>query len=618
MISNIIATEMTPELTYLRGEYALWNYKIPYFSTVLPMKFIVEKFSLVDEIQGAESIEWSIHELFQRDISWDRIDDELVKYLRNENHPQFFNSLTVALLPITGTGLADSYENTNAYDGMNDDTLEDPIQIGGVQIQSYAGSEDSAGKLRWDVSKIVAVAVDGQHRLAAMKRLSNQVDMETLNSSKVPVILLIPDERAGYHEPAQPRQNRSVIASLRRVFIDLNKNARQVSRARNILLDDLEIPSVCLKTLIGEKLSEEVENNRLPLAVVDWISEKNKFESGPFVTTILTLYDFVIAILRGDGNFSLTGEDCPIVKTWLQNQFSVNEEELEKLMGSVKQCYRREVPLTFKPEEVEILRRRFTEKWAPSIVSVFRDLAPYKSIIDYGAEHGLHRPEFVNLYIAEEVTQGEHGRQRSETIRASIKLDNEAWMYEQDYTAHLANIDNIKENNWAFKVVFQRALFSSYAFLYTQSDEFVAEGLSETDRIVQFTDVWIEAINRLFESGLGTVEARLGNDKLWAGIGLSAEGNIEFTKVAVTRISNWLNVWITMYRMSEVPTYKQLHDSEEGGLVDICRSAINRSGIVKLVKARDEEGLGDEEFPREVEKQTKRRYDEMRKKVHNQ
>ncbi|RLA53319.1 MAG: hypothetical protein DRR42_05145 [Gammaproteobacteria bacterium] len=617
MISNVIAAEMTPAVTYLKGEYALWRYKIPYFSTVLPMKFVADKFSLVDDIQGAESIEWSIGELFQRDISWDRIDKELVKYLKNENRPQFFNALTVALLPVTGAGLADSYKEDEIYEGLNDQTLEDPLQIGGVQIQPFKNSEGSAGRIRWDVNKTIAVAVDGQHRLAAMKRLSSQVDAERLSMSSVPIIFLLPDERAGYIEPPQPDGHRSVITSLRRVFIDLNKHARKVSRARNILLDDLDIPSVCIKTLIGEKLSAQTEEGRLPLSVVDWVSEKNKFESGPFITTILTLHDLVVEILDSNGNFEPSREDAPEISKWLVDKFSVNEEELAELMDRVKRCYFQEIPLTFQPSEVALLQKRFEEKWAPNIVKIFTDVLPYKKIIDYGAKNGLHNPEFVNLYIAEEVIRGDYGADKASKIKANIKLHDETWMYEQNYLAHLNRIDDeYKDGSWAFKVVFQKALFFSYSGLWAQSDEFVEEGLGDEEKLTQFTDLWIEAINSLFESGLGLVETKItGNDFLWAGIGLSAEGNIEYTKVAARRVSDWLNVWVSMYWMSSVPTYKLLLASQEGGIYDICRNSMNQSGISKLVRARDNEGLEADAFEEEVKQQTKLRYEKMRREI---
>lgn len=617
MIDNKIPPELTPAITYLKGEYALWKYKIPYFSVVLPMSFVADKFTLVDEIPDSERIEWSLDELFQRDIAWDRVDTELTKYLKNENRPQFFNALTIALLPTEGLGLGRTYESDIQYDPMAGDDLEPPIQIGGIQIQSYKGADDTAGRIRWDRNKIVAVAVDGQHRLAAMKRFEGQVKPDKFSATRVPVIFLIPDERVGYFEPAQLDQQRSIIESLRRIFIDLNKNAKQVSKTRNILLDDLDICSVCVRSLIGRRLSDKDEQNRIPLPVVDWISGKNKFETGPFITTVLILNDIVTDLLSDDkiklGSKELypNAEADPTIRKWLKTVFCLESSELEELMSRVKSCYYQEVPLTFQPSEISILKEKFKSIWRPQIYKIFTELTPYKEIISYGDVNGLHKPEFVNLYIAKEILKGDYAEKRSEKIKESNKLHNPEWRYEDSYELPLEYINNtVKIGHWAFKVVFQKALFSSYTFLLTQKDEFIENCELET-----FTDKWIEAINSLFSSGLGAVHKTFsGNEQFWAGIGLSADGNIEYTKIASTRVSKWLNAWVCAYWMDEAPTYPQLEFAE--GLGEVCRNSLDASGIKKLVRARNSGNpLSDSELEDEVSNQVESRYKYIRKKV---
>ncbi len=143
-INPQLERKLTSPVTYLKGEFALHIYKIPYYSAVLPMDFIAENFSLIDEIPNSERIEWTIEELFQRDISWDRVDEELVKYLCNESTQQFFNSLTIALLPKEGHGLAENYNPNSSIIPNMEGELEAPIQVGGFQIQSF---KDSGGWL---------------------------------------------------------------------------------------------------------------------------------------------------------------------------------------------------------------------------------------------------------------------------------------------------------------------------------------------------------------------------------------------------------------------------------------------------------------------------------------
>ena len=416
-------------------------------------------------------------ELFQRDISWERIHSELVRYLRNENRPQFFNSMTIALLPRHGHGFSGEYKATRIYVPMAEPDLDSPTQVGGIQLQSYVGSGGLAGKLRWDKGDIIAVAVDGQHRLAAIKELKKTILPEKLENSSIPVIFLIPDERLGYVEPPQPHDRQSVISSLRRVFIDLNKNAREVSRTRNILLDNQDITSVCTRLLMGDRLTDDPEEGRIPLPLVDWVSEaNNKIETGPFMTTVLLLHEIVDSALDTRRVGELEDEEDASVRQWLVRTFGPSEAELEDLMLQVRRSFNQGVPLTFMPAEIAILSERFKKLWQPHLWRIFAELKPYRELWDYGRAGGLHRPEFVNLYVANEILEGDHGRDRARLIENSIRAHDPDWNKERCYTRPLQHIDDsVKKDHWAFKVVFQKGLFYSYLDLLQQADSFLGE-----------------------------------------------------------------------------------------------------------------------------------------------
>ena len=38
--------ELTQAVVYLKGQFALWQYRIPYFSSVVPLSFAVDKFNV--------------------------------------------------------------------------------------------------------------------------------------------------------------------------------------------------------------------------------------------------------------------------------------------------------------------------------------------------------------------------------------------------------------------------------------------------------------------------------------------------------------------------------------------------------------------------------------------
>ena len=81
---------------------------------------------------------------------------------------------------------------------------------------------------------------------------------------------------------------------LRRLFIDLNKHAVKVDRTRQILLDDIDPHSLCVRRLVEGRLSDgatalTATPPQLPLSAVDWHTGEAKVNEGPYVTTILGL-----------------------------------------------------------------------------------------------------------------------------------------------------------------------------------------------------------------------------------------------------------------------------------------------------------------------------------------
>lgn len=617
-IDPTIEPELTPAIVFLRGQFSLWNYSIPYFSTVMPLAFVAKHFSLIEEIPEAERVEWSLEELFQRDISWERIEQELVKYLKNENQAQFFNALTIALLPKHGHGFGGVYQEKRKYPPIVDDALDNPTQVGGIQLQYYVGTT-GAGKIRWDVNEIIAVAVDGQHRLAAIKEVSKYFKPEQLQGSHVPVILVIPHEKVGFVEPPAARGIAQTVSTLRRIFIDLNKNARPVTRTRSILLDDQDIVSVCTRSLIGKRLSATTEDDRLPLAAVDWISGKNKFDEGPFITNILLLHDIVDYAIEIPDIKEWEEDDINKVRKWLINMFGPNELQLDDLMSQVQRCFNQELPLSFLPTEVATLEGLFNQKWRHYLSRLFFELKPYKELLDYGKLQGLHKPEFFNLYTSKEIFSGERAITRATLIKNSIITNDPNWNENKNYVQPLKHIASLKEQQWAFKVVFQRALFRSFLVLCGQESEFVSENEDKLMVRDQFTTRWIEAINALFDMGLGTVNSKFSrpSESFWLGIGIKADDNIDFTMAGSNRIAKWLNAWVCLYCLEgDIPTWSRL-EREESKLATIVQNSLSvklvREGMRKIVANRPE--IEGSDIDDEVTALIRKRYDHMGKIV---
>lgn len=216
---------LTPDFTFIKGQFALHNYCIPYYMLSVKWDRMIENFSILDDLPQVARMEWKLSELFQRDINWDRVRNSIARYLRNDAVPQFFNALTIALLPKGEDYFAANFSKTEKYPPLQDSGLEEAVTIGGIQIAGYEGADGLVGKLRWDKDLVVAVAVDGQHRLAAMREAKAAISESARMNTSVPVIIIVPDKRTGFSVPPAPTGG-GTAQTMRRLFTDLNKHAQ--------------------------------------------------------------------------------------------------------------------------------------------------------------------------------------------------------------------------------------------------------------------------------------------------------------------------------------------------------------------------------------------------------
>jgi DGQHR domain-containing protein len=590
-ITKGVQIEMTPEVLYLRGQFHLWQYCIPYYLCAVPWDFVRKHFTLIDELPSSAREEWSLQELFQRDIDWKRIKADLVKYLKSETQPQFFNALTIALLPKHGDTFGHDYR-PQVSPSLDDPNLDPVHAVGGIQLFPFKDSDGSAGKLRWDAKTTVAVAVDGQHRLAAIKELGTLADAARREASAVPVLFLIPDEAAGLLLPPQPKGTDPIKATLRRIFIDLNKHAKDIPLAREILLDDQDIHRVCLRRLVADRLTSEDVPNKLPLGLVDWVSEDNKIDKGPFVTSVLLLERLTTEILGkklvlgeiddGDSLEDIEQERNRI-QDWIADKFRPSSKQLANLMGQVSRCLDHQVKVSWAPEHLDYFASRFEELWVPHLYRIFRELVPYRDLWDFSASKGLLAPEMVTLYAAREVKTDDRAKGRAQEIQEEVSRRNPSWSLTEDFSKPLAEIDErIKRGHWAFAVVFQRALFRSYAQLWRQRPDLVGGHAGAEER---FTSFWLEAINRLLVSDLCRQDAKVSRPAqlFWAGIGLKADTAsvvVDFSNAGCERLARWISAWVLMCSLQNVPTLKELQHSD-GVREQMLKNMTGRKPVLK-------------------------------------
>ena len=244
-------------LPALRGHFGDWTY----YSALLPLSTIAARVSFADEIHKSKALS----ELIQRSLKGGKggsRSKDIAQYLRNEKE-RFFNSLVVAVY------------------GGNPEWFPIQIQRSSPDLPDPPKGEEILGALRLSGSEKL-FAVDGQHRLAGMKRLTSE------DGSKKP-----PGALSDLVSIIFIAHRTDKIERTRRLFTTLNKTAVPVSKMERIALDENDAMAITVRRLVedhdyfsGPRIAPNHTNN---LGSADNIA----------LTTLGNLYDVLRSIFVG-------------------------------------------------------------------------------------------------------------------------------------------------------------------------------------------------------------------------------------------------------------------------------------------------------------------------------
>lgn len=220
------------------------------FSTTVKIKHLLKgnDVKLVSDFDRKHN--WELHRIIQRNITSSRVTAIKNNYLENrQKSVKFFPAVTVALLPLYEGIPGDVYHDGEGFLGHSGIDLRDP------QGNAFSGNipDDSEhwnfpARLRWDLSSIVAVVIDGQHRIEALRRFAHEGGKVGAESESLPVSFLL------YSPKTSP------IEATRQVFIDVNNTPRRVSEQKLIFIDDNHLPRRLTATLLGSKVEADSED----------------------------------------------------------------------------------------------------------------------------------------------------------------------------------------------------------------------------------------------------------------------------------------------------------------------------------------------------------------------
>lgn len=288
---HVVMPDVNPYPSKVDGVYGTFGagggIRVHFIQGSMRVESELKQVSLISDIEGSD--QWPVQSLFQREVDHRRVNDEIVKWLENETEPKFFSPLTLAFLPIDETDEQSTVraalgklseevrtEGENSYASM--------VSRGDFRISRYqtpmGGGEfqilNHMSKAEWDPQRVKVVAIDGQHRLSALKVIAASPAghrvRDQIKKWRVPVVLL------GFerYSDGDVGHQLTLLDATRRVFVLINKEGKKINDCREILLNDTSVPHLATQELIQASHANdclhinEQHDGRMPLIAFDW------------------------------------------------------------------------------------------------------------------------------------------------------------------------------------------------------------------------------------------------------------------------------------------------------------------------------------------------------------
>ena len=328
----------------------------------------LDKISLISDIPGSDR--WPIRELFQRDVDRERVTTGLLPYLRDAERIKFFNPLTLTVLPMDPTDGSVLNQMPRVIESTSHDDDRDwlVLERSGYYRIRWIEHHPEYARLEWNDNRSRLVAIDGQHRLFALKRL--QADRSTSSRRqeflqwRIPVVVVSFRATEGRGDPP------SVLDVVRSIFVYINKEAQTVNAAREILLSDESICAVCTQEVLQHSHANDTlptgrrDTSRVPLLFYDWRGEERDRKRIPSPAAVKTVDE---------------------IHAWLQHyilgdEFSDAQEVALGVMptDTLKAAFHEE---RLTHPAATLVRERFRDSVMPGLVHLLEHFTPYRRYI---------------------------------------------------------------------------------------------------------------------------------------------------------------------------------------------------------------------------------------------
>jgi hypothetical protein len=461
-----------------------------------------------------EDKSWPVSTIIQREVDERRVNEIANDFiLRDIKRVKYFPPIVVA---IVSRNQNDEISRDFKIKTVRDESIFEQIRVKGNYNDKLKDNFKKANDLStlegfyvldwfqelaqlplcWDKGSIYSIVIDGQHRLEALKLAYKK--NSKIGNYKQDIVFLDLSKKA-------VQENRSPVEAIRRIFIDINYNAKQVTNARRTLMDDKDLSSLIVQNLVND---DDQNGNRigkfLKPQLVDWHSENLK-HSFPLITGVLILQQIIEDNFLQGANLSSISDLRKPSKVFkftntLNSRFLVDERILNKInyqgIKKLEESYNEYLTNIGLPnasgDEEDILfsmdynvlnvaRDTFEEIYAKSVVTFFNTFLPYKRAINILSNE--------NVFDVSDIKS-----------RLIIKLPKKLNQAEQDLMLDLTNKMHLTldENFYlCFTVLGQKSFFRHY---YKELLRHLQNVSLDEKSVYSFTTDYIKKINSILEN----------------------------------------------------------------------------------------------------------------------
>jgi hypothetical protein len=500
-------------------------------------------------------------ELLQRDLDDHRVAIKLVPYILegNEIGPSYFPPIQAILLPFEVSEETQIPKPIDSFGPLQDtpvDTDQHGMNWKGYQHGNSYRFEKFAfktgklvpikeGKLRWHDKKSRLVVIDGQHRAMAMLAIyrtlhkswkgagsqyrhfyeSEITQLLNKNSGikerlkdgiEYPVTITWFDDSVDHHKAA------------RKLFVDVNKNAKAPTKSRLILLGETELKDVFSRTILN---SLRASSSNIPIYAIEYdygISANSQTGKWSSLINIEMVKNVIARCVWGPNKYITdlnskvsSGRDKNSeLDSRFRTQLQIDEWFPGQYTSGSGEIYSRDDlgNFNFPREKSDEFEEKFLSGWGQSIIYTLSNFLPYKSHIEALENLKKSWTDTVDNEAALAVEAVFDGVGLFWTLKDS----HQHW---KETTTESASMKPDTVKAWDYLTKKESEFYISRAKCY----------LNETDKFTHIQDTYNKTNSYACLLGLNMTVASIANKN-----GLLGEDILRCTERVIQSINKWL------------------------------------------------------------------------------